>query len=111
MKATVVVAPAALEREAAAAYLALSVSTFERLVREKSLPAPRQVADRRVAWLRTELDEWLQARPISDLLPPENTGAPKPRGRRGRMAANDPAMQPAAASPAMPARTGGRKAA
>jgi excisionase family DNA binding protein len=83
--ATIVpVQPAALGREDAAAYLALSLSTFERLVRECSIPQPRQLAGRRVAWIRAELDEWLLARPISVQLPPENTGAPKPRPKGQR---------------------------
>jgi prophage regulatory protein len=73
------VTPAAFDRKKAAAYLALSVRTFERLVREKSAPQPRQLAGRRVAWLRVELDQWLAARPVSEQLPPPNTGAPKPR--------------------------------
>lgn len=95
MKSTIVqVAPAALDRESSAAYLALSISTFERLVRERSAPQPRQVGDRRVAWLRIELDQWLLARPVSELLPPANTGAPKPRASRRQPAANDAAMQP-----------------
>ncbi len=89
------VAPAALDRESAAEYLALSVSTFESLVRERDVPQPRQLAGRRVAWLRVELDAWLETRPVSEQLPPENTSAAKPRGRR-RAAANDPAMPPAA---------------
>ncbi len=41
--------PAALTKDQAAAYLTLSVSTFEKLVRENNLPKPRQIADRRVA--------------------------------------------------------------
>ncbi len=80
-------APAALEREQAAAYAGLSLSTFEKEVREDRAPKPRQVAGRRVAWLRAELDAWLHACPVSDQLPPENTGAKKPRpakaGQRG----------------------------
>lgn len=84
--------PAALARDDAAAYLALSTTTFELLVREEDLPAPRQLSGRRVGWIRSELDEWLAARPKSKLLPPENTGAPKPR--RSKHAANDEAMQP-----------------
>ena len=75
-------APAALEKSAAAAYLAMGETTFEKLVREKSLPQPRQISDRRVAWLRTELDLWLISRPESKLLPPDNTGVPKPRAAR-----------------------------
>jgi excisionase family DNA binding protein len=77
--------PAALGREDAALYLALSVGTFEKLVRERSIPQPRQLAGRRVAWLRCELDAWLLARPVSDQLPPPNTGAPKPRPKGGRV--------------------------
>lgn len=76
------VAPAALDRESSAAYLALSVTTFEGLVREGSAPQPRQLSARRVVWVRAELDEWLLARPVSGLLPPPNTGAKKPRKDR-----------------------------
>lgn len=72
-------APAALEREQAAAYAGLSLSTFEKEVREDRAPKPRQVAGRRVAWLRAELDAWLFNCPVSVQLPPENTGAKKLR--------------------------------
>ena len=72
-------APAVLGREHAAAYVALSVSSFEQLVRERQIPQPRQLSARRVGWLRAELDDWSARRPASELLPPENTGAPKPR--------------------------------
>lgn len=75
-------APAALEREQAAAYAGLSLTTFEKEVRERRAPQPRQVAGRRVAWLRAELDAWLFACPVSEQLPPENTGAKKPRGAK-----------------------------
>jgi len=88
--------PAALAREDAAAYLALGVSTFELLVRERSLPAPRQLSGRRVGWIRAELDAWLLSRPTSELLPPENTSAPKARARRAALAAlaaNDETMR------------------
>lgn len=76
--------PAALDRELSAAYLALSVTTFEKLVREQSLPQPRRLSGRRVAWVRAELDAWLMERPISELLPPPNTGALKPRSEHSR---------------------------
>ena len=72
-------APAALEREQAAAYAGLSLSTFEKEVREKRAPQPRQVAGRRVAWLTKELDAWLFACPVSEQFPPENTAAKKPK--------------------------------
>lgn len=82
----VAIRPAYLDRAGVAAYLALSESTVEKLVREGSLPRPRLLSDRRTAWLVRELDEWAEQRPVSDLAPPPNTGAPKPR------------RQPAAAS-------------
>lgn len=71
--------PAALPREAAALYVGLSLSTFEKAVREKTAPQPRQLSGRRVVWLRHELDAWLLASPVSEQLPPANTGAKKPR--------------------------------
>lgn len=75
-------APAALDRDQAAAYVSLGISTFERLVQSRQAPQPRMFpAARRVAWLRSELDAWLLGLPPSTLLPPENTGAPK-RGRK-----------------------------
>ncbi|WP_324400738.1 AlpA family phage regulatory protein [Ottowia sp.] len=74
-------ASAALDKASAAEFLALSVSTFERLVREGRAPRPRQLSGRRVAWIRTELEAWLHERPVSELLPPANTGAPKRRAR------------------------------
>jgi predicted DNA-binding transcriptional regulator AlpA len=98
---TVVIIPGALEREAAAAYVALGLSTWEELVRKRKAPQPRLLSGRRVGWLRVELDAWLLERPVSELLPPENTGADKPG--RSKKAANDDAMQPDAPA----ARTAG----
>lgn len=71
--------PAVLPLEQAADYLALSVSTFQRLIRENKAPQPRQLSDRRVGWLTRELSEWADGLPVSSILPPDNTGAPKPR--------------------------------
>ena len=60
--------------------LALSESTIQKLTREDtSFPRPRQLSVRRVGWLTSEIEQWALARPISDLLPPENTGAKKGR--------------------------------
>lgn len=95
--------PAAFGRADAAAYLGLSESTFARLVQKGEAPKPRQLAEKRVAWLRCELDVWLMARPVSDQLPPPNTGAKKPRFPRTKIAANEDSMRPIA--------QGGQKAA
>lgn len=80
--------PIFVDRVTAAAAFALSVSTFEREVTLGKLPKPRKLSGARVGWLWSELLEAAAALPVSDLLPPENTGAPKPRRRQ---AANDPA--------------------
>lgn len=73
------ITPAALVLEDAAAYCALSVSTLQKLVREGAAPKPRKLSERRVAFLVKDLDSWLVSLPESDILPPENTGAKKPR--------------------------------
>lgn len=73
MTVVVQILPAALERDMAAAYVGLRLTTFEKAVRERSAPQPRQVAARRVVWLREELDAWLASCPVSEQLPPENT--------------------------------------
>ncbi|HEY9209258.1 helix-turn-helix transcriptional regulator [Acidovorax sp.] len=69
---------AALCRADAAAYVALSDTTFEKLIREGHAPAPRRISSKRVVWLRRELDEWLESLPVSDLPPPANTGTRNP---------------------------------
>lgn len=65
--------------EEAATIVALSVSTVQDLVRKKEFPQPRQLSGRRVGWLVREVEEWAESRPLSELLPPPNTGAKKPR--------------------------------
>lgn len=71
--------PIAVPLKVAASAMGLSVSTFQRQVRNKELPAPRKLSDGRVGWLVSELREHAQKLPVSDLLPPANTGAAKPR--------------------------------
>ena len=90
--------PAAMERGTAAAYCGLSDTTFAKEVQEGRAPRPRKLSDRRVCWLRAELDAWLISRPVSDLAPPPNTGAKKPRpGAQARtVAPASPSAAPAA---------------
>ena len=66
--------PAYVDLEGACNYVALSESTLQKLVRENQFPRPRSLSGRRVGYLVRELDEWAEARPVSDLLPPPNTG-------------------------------------
>jgi len=57
--------------------VALSPTSVQRLVREGSFPKPRELSPRRVAWLYREVEEWAEQRPVSMLLPPDNTGGRK----------------------------------
>lgn len=59
--------------------VSLSVTNVQKLVREDAFPKPRVLSSRRVGWLLREVEEWAEARPVSDLPPPSNTGAKKPR--------------------------------
>lgn len=77
------VAPIFLDLPAVVQAVALSESTVQELVRQGQFPAPRQLSGRRVGWLVRELEAWAETRPVSNLLPPPNTGAPKPRPRKG----------------------------
>lgn len=76
---TITIAPRIVAKELAAQLLSLSVKTFERLVQQGELPKPRQISAGRVGWLVSELDAWAEKRPVSELLPPPNTGASKPK--------------------------------
>lgn len=59
----------------------LSKSTIEEERRQGRFPQPRKLSGRRVGWLVSEIEEWVATRPVSDMLPPINTGAKKPRRR------------------------------
>jgi len=54
--------------------LSLSPTTVQKMVRDKTFPEPRLLSGRRVGWLAKEVQAWADARPVADLLPPENTG-------------------------------------
>ena len=55
-------------------FVALSASTVQQLIRAGDFPRPRSLSGRRVAWLVAELENWAMTRPVSDQLPPCNTG-------------------------------------
>lgn len=65
--------PVYLDLVSTAAFVSLSKTTVQQLVREKTFPQPRMISKHRVAWLTSELEEWAQARPVSTLLPPMST--------------------------------------
>ena len=77
MSPTVTIHPAALDRENAAAYVGLSVTTMEAEAQAGRFPKPRQIGARRVVWLREELDAHLRALPVSTIKPgPGRPAAP-----------------------------------
>lgn len=71
-----------LDRKEVAEILSISDSTVEALTRDpdSKFPKPRQLSKARVGWLLREIEEWSEMRPVSQLPPPPNTGAKKPRG-------------------------------
>lgn len=80
--------PAGLSRELAAEYVSLGLTTFEDCVQKGIAPKPRQIPGRRrVVWLRSDLDAWLQGLPISTQLPPENCGIKRSRMTKAQVIA------------------------
>jgi prophage regulatory protein len=61
--------------------LSLSKSSIQNLVASGDFPRPRTLTAKRVAWLTQDVQAWAAALPVSDHLPPPNTGAPKPKSR------------------------------
>jgi len=58
-------APRGLSREQAAAYIGISPSLFDLLVKDGRMPAPKRINSRTV-WDRLKLDEAFAALPSSD---------------------------------------------
>lgn len=79
-EAIIMTKPLYMDRATAATYLAISESLLEMLVAKGDAPKPRKVSQGRAAWLTEELDEWGRQRPVSDMLPPKNSGY----GRAGK---------------------------
>jgi prophage regulatory protein len=71
--------PFVLPLERAAEMVSLSISTVQKLVRQGDFPKPRLLSDNRVGYLAIEVAAWALQRPTANLLPPPNTGAPKPK--------------------------------
>lgn len=69
-KVTVTMKPLCLDLPSVAEAVALSETGVRRLVREGKFPPPRQLSERRIGWLVRELEEWMETRPVSDILPP-----------------------------------------
>lgn len=74
-------APIFLDLPTVAQAVALSTAAIERLERAGDFPKRRLLSGRRVGWLLREVQEWAESRPVSNLPPPPNTGAPKRRAK------------------------------
>lgn len=72
--------PLYLTRTQAASFLSLSESMLDKLVAQGNAPKPRKLSAGRAAWLVEELEAWGKSLPVSDLLPPVNSGY----GRAGK---------------------------
>lgn len=84
--------PLAVDVETAGKLLGMSETTIKLLIRtsEKSgFPKPRLISGRRVGIPVKELEEWFESRPVSNLIPPPNTGAKKPRAKPSQDAQDD----------------------
>lgn len=73
------VQPIFLDLPTVAQVVSLSESAVQGLVRKGEFPQPRQLSDRRVGWLMPEVQQWAESRPVSQILPPQNTGVGRPR--------------------------------
>jgi predicted DNA-binding transcriptional regulator AlpA len=56
--------PRLIHRDAAAAYVGLSPNTFDKLIVEGLMPAPRRLSERRLAWDVRQLDAAIDLLPI-----------------------------------------------
>ena len=74
-----VLSNALIERDELPELVKLSLRTIEEEMRQGRFPRPRKLSGRRAAWLASDVDAWMEALPESDLPPPPNTGAKKPR--------------------------------
>lgn len=66
--------PLYLDLHAVCEIVNLAPATLQLMVRQEQFPKPRQLSARRVGWLVREVEDWAEQRPVSDLLPPSNTG-------------------------------------
>lgn len=81
MTLSIQIEPLAVDKATAAAMLAgIGISTFEELSRTEPLLQPRQISKKRVGYPVENLRKWLASRPVSDQLPPPDSGY----GRNGK---------------------------
>ena len=64
MKTTLPNWPRGLGKSQAAAYLSISTTLFDNLVRAGSVPRGRKISEKRTVWLKEELDDYLSCLPV-----------------------------------------------
>jgi predicted DNA-binding transcriptional regulator AlpA len=57
-------APRLIGRDAAAAYVSVSPTTFDQMVADGTMPKPRRIRERRVAWDVRSLDAAIDRLPV-----------------------------------------------
>jgi predicted DNA-binding transcriptional regulator AlpA len=66
-------APRLISREAAAAYVCVSPSTFDRMIDDGRMPRARRLGERRIAWDVRELDVAVDQLPAETAAPGDET--------------------------------------
>ena len=69
------IVPLGLRRDEVSSLVGLSNATVHRLVARGEFPPPRKLGERSVCFIRSEVEAWLAARPVSDILPPPQRSA------------------------------------
>lgn len=78
----VILEPLLVARADAARSLSISESMLIELVAKGQVPKPRKISAGRSGWLVEDLRQFAKGLPVSDLLPPPNSGV----GRAGKVA-------------------------
>ncbi|MGZ3753554.1 MAG: helix-turn-helix transcriptional regulator [Mucilaginibacter sp.] len=74
MKNKITLRPIMIDITGVTEFTGLSKTTICDLINKGDFPKPRKVSARGARWLVREIEEWAESRPISDILPPPNTG-------------------------------------
>lgn len=82
-RSVIYIEPLILAKPDAAAFISVSESMVDKLVQQKRLKPPRKISNGRMGYLVADLKEFVQGLPVSDLLPPRNSGY----GRAGKASA------------------------
>jgi prophage regulatory protein len=74
MKPKITIKPIFVDIKGVIALTGLSKTTVWDVIKNGDFPKPRKASARGSRWLVREIEEWCESRPVSDILPPPNTG-------------------------------------